>query len=125
MKKYVAIMLLMVLIMTGCGKEEKTYEEGLSEGFNAGYDKGLWDYDGVAAQSGKVVVYADKYGYLTGYHDGIVGNYRAPEFDEELKRLHEAYVVGYEQGYKDATEGVDSIDNFGGVLSWHNVTTEE
>ncbi len=54
-----------------------------------------------------------------------IGNYRILESDEELKRLHEAYIVGYEQGYKDATEGLDSIEDFGGVLSWHNVTVNE
>jgi hypothetical protein len=43
-----------------------------------------------------------------------------PEPDDELKRLHEEFITGYEQGYKDATEGVDSIENYGGPLSLHN-----
>ncbi len=121
----ITITVAMAFMLIGCGAEEKTYSDGLSEGFKAGYSEGLFDYDAVAAQSGKIVVYADKYGYLTGYHDGIVGNNRLENGSLNTKQLHENYVEGYEQGFSDAVDGKDMLENYGGEHRWHSVETEK
>ena len=68
----VASILLAGVLLIGCGNEENTYSEGLQEGFKTGYSEALFQYDKIAADSGKIFVYVDKYGYLMGYHDGLL-----------------------------------------------------
>ena len=62
----VASILLAGVLLIGCGNEENTYSEGLQEGFKTGYSEALFQYDKIAADSGKIFVYVDKYGYLMG-----------------------------------------------------------
>ncbi len=124
-KKVFVSMLLVGLMLIGCGKEQNTYSEGLQEGFKTGYSEALYQYDKIAADSGKIVVYADKYGYLMGYHDGLSGNDHISEDKYETKFGYESFIIGYDQGYEDALEGNDSLEDFGGVLTWHNVIIDE
>ncbi|WP_026489914.1 hypothetical protein [Butyrivibrio sp. XBB1001] len=124
--EYFKIVLIgtMAFLLMGCGTEKKTYADGLKEGFETGYTEGIFDYDCIAAKSGKTVVYADKYGYLTGYHDGIVGNNRLSEIEHDNKQLLDAFVAAYEQGYTDAVDGKDSLDDYSYEHRWHSVTTD-
>ncbi len=118
MKKELMVVVIAVIFLCGCGKEEKTYGEGLREGFKVGYTEGVYDSDAIAFASGKAVIYADKYGYLFGYHDGILGKKRLTEEEYDIKKLQEEFKTGYEQGYVDAISGEDSLENFGGPLSY-------
>lgn len=124
-RKIVASILLAGVLLIGCGKETNTYSEGLQEGFKTGYSEALFQYDKIAADSGKIVVYADKYGYLMGYHDGLAGNEHISEDEYETKFGYESFIIGYDQGYEDAIEGNDSLEDFGGALTWHNVSIDE
>ena len=121
----IASILLAGVLLIGCGNEENTYCEGLQEGFKTGYSEALFQYDKIAADSGKKVVYADKYGYLMGYHDGLAGNDHISEDEYETKYGYESFIIGYDQGYEDAIEGNDSLEDFGGALTWHNVSIDE
>ena len=121
----VAFAVAMAVMLIGCGAEEKTYSEGLREGFETGYTVGLFDYDSVAANTGKVVVYAEKYGYLTGYHDGIVGFNRIEDLKYDNKMLLEDFVTGYDKGYSDAIDGKDMLEEYGLELPWHSVTPDD
>ena len=124
-KKVFVCMLLVGLMLIGCGKEQNTYSEGLQEGFKTGYSEALYQYDKIAADSGKIVVYADKYGYLMGYHDGLSGNGHISEDEYETKFGYESFIIGYDKGYEDAIERNDSLEDFGGTLTWHNVSVDE
>jgi hypothetical protein len=38
---------------------------------------------------------------------------------------YESFIIGYDQGYEDAIEGNDSLEDFGGVPTWHTVSVDE
>lgn len=115
---------------------QKEYEAVLATGLFKtavfGYDK--WFNEGKLIIGGEPaeehyavyrVVYADKYGYLMGYHDGLAGNGHILEDEYETKFGYESFIIGYDQGYEDAIEGNDSLEDFGGALTLHNVSIDK
>ena len=105
MKRAILLIVLAATVVSGCGKEEKTYSEALEDGFQGGYVEALWQYDEIIAEKNKLVVNADKYRYLIGYHDVIK--------------------EAYDQGYNDAKTGKDTLENYVGRLTWHNIGVNE
>ncbi len=109
MKKRAVIVLVSCLLLVGCGSKEPTYQEGLQEGFEAGYEECLWDYENCVADEGKIVVFGKDYWYNKGYHDGSIGV--ANELDEHKKFKNETLQAIYEEYYAQGfSDGVAQKD---------------
>ncbi len=62
------------------------------------------------------------------YSSDPIPEVEAVDYNDEKyheKFGYESFIIGYDQGYEDALEGNDSLEDFGGALTWHNVSIDE
>ena len=110
-KNKILCILIGTMLVTGCGDQKKTYEEGLEEGrvdgFRAGYYQCVSDYDDIIADEGRIEVYASDLAYLMGFYDRANNEYRLTGDEYKNQTVQSMYSEGYEKGFNSADEQND------------------
>lgn len=130
MKKYIALMLICCLILSGCSDSsysdgyDQGYKDGFSDGDSNGYERGYevgqddYEYDNPSYDEGYHDALMDfreelldfgASGYSVGYYDGLYSSEYVKETDYDLVYdygIYDDYSDGFITGYEDRIDRI-------------------